>query len=258
LVALSDHARRYADNVGAADLTPFESRVFSQNGEDGVISEILSRAGVTERWFVEFGIGSGHEGNCVLLADAYGWEGLFCEPDPEFFEQLAHKYQHNPRIRTAQVRVAPTNVERIFEQYGVPTDLDVLSIDVDTIDFWIWRAIKHYRPKLVVIEYNASLSPDRAEVFPYDENARWDGTAFYGSSLGAYRRLAAAKGYQLVHTDLCGINAFFVRGDLSAKVGVAAAPIRVANFGLTGMQMPPDPQHRAWQQLDDTTVRDDE
>jgi hypothetical protein len=40
-------------------LTGYEHRVFSQNGEDGVLCELLRRLGVVGRWFVEFGIETG-------------------------------------------------------------------------------------------------------------------------------------------------------------------------------------------------------
>jgi hypothetical protein len=50
------------------DLTRYELRVFSQNGEDGVLAEIMRRLGVSGRNLVEFGIESGAEGNCVFLA----------------------------------------------------------------------------------------------------------------------------------------------------------------------------------------------
>jgi hypothetical protein len=247
--ALPVHAARYSECLGAQDLSPYEFRVFSQNGEDGVIAEILLRIGVTSRWFVEFGIGTGHEGNCVLLADAYGWNGLFCEPDDVTFPKLEFKYSTNPRIRTDQTVVTPENIADVFARNGVHEEMDVLSIDVDTIDYWIWEALEGYRPRLVIVEYNSMLSMDRALVYPKDQNPRWDETAFYGSSLGAFRHLADRKGYQLVHTEMFGVNAFFVRQDLADRVGVETPPMRTSNFWLSGGHMPPDPQQRSWTEL---------
>jgi hypothetical protein len=248
--ALSSHAAAYRGVLGSPDLSTYEAQVFSQNGEDGVIAEILARIGVGERWFVEFGIGTGHQGNCVLLADAYGWSGLFCEPEPDQYAALARKYERTPAVRTAMVAITSANVEDVFRDHGVPEEPDVLSIDVDTIDFWIWKAITSFRSRLVVIEYNSVLSAERALVYPDRSDARWDGTAYYGSSLGALRRLGAEKGYRLVHTDLCGVNAFFVRNDLAGAVGVDVPPLRTANFGFVGATMPPDPLRRAWVDLD--------
>ncbi len=249
LPALHQHAARYASALGAVDLTPYEHRVFSQNGEDGVLAEILRRTGTRSRSFVEFGIGTGHQGNCLLLADVYGWTGLFLEPDEAAFPVLAAKYGPNPRVTVAQAAVTPDNVEALFAAHGVDDDLDVLSIDIDGMDYWVWKAITGYRPRVVVIEYNASLDPARNLVWPPDAGA-WDGTSFYGSSIGALRRLATEKGYGLVHTDLCGVNAFFVRDDLLPAVGVDDPPVRSLNIGLVGATLPPDPQGRRWLDLD--------
>lgn len=246
LSGLARHRDRYAESLGAPDLTPYELRVFSQNGEDGVIGEILRRIGVTNRWFVEFGIGTGHQGNAVLLADAYAWSGLFCEPDASAFPALARKYSSNPLVAAEQVSISPANVEEVFERHGVPLELDLLSIDVDTIDYWIWGALTTYRPRLVVVEYNSTLDMDRVQVFPNDAGHRWDETVFYGSSLGAFISLGRSKGYQLVHTEMNGVNAFFVRGDLADAVGVKSPPKRRPNFGLVGAEMPPDPHQRKW------------
>ena len=111
--------------------------------------------------------------------------------------------------------VTPDNVEELFVQAGVPPEPDVLSIDVDGQDYWIWEAIEACRPRVVVIEYNAVLPPGRQLVQPLGFVDRWDGTDYFGASLDAVCALAERKRYRLVHTDLGAINAFFVRSDLA-------------------------------------------
>ena len=54
--ALRELAGRYRATAEPPDLTAHELRVFSQNGEDGVLGEILARIGVAAGTFVEFGI----------------------------------------------------------------------------------------------------------------------------------------------------------------------------------------------------------
>ncbi len=96
--ALSRLGDRYAAHPGApgtgGDLTWHELRVFSQNGEGGVIEEILRRVGIATRTCVEFGIETRIEGNCMFLAEVLGWEALFMECDPNRFAALASKYRH--------------------------------------------------------------------------------------------------------------------------------------------------------------------
>ena len=144
-LSLSEIGRRLGGDVptgGAVlDLALYELRVFSQNGEDGVLAEIIRRTGAPGRSFVEFGAFDGVENNCALLADVLGWGGLYIEAGDERFAQLQQKYRPNARVVTVQSMVTPANVEALFAEHGVGPEPDVLSIDVDGGDYWIWEAI---------------------------------------------------------------------------------------------------------------------
>jgi hypothetical protein len=242
-LALAELSRRYSGDVpepaaAAGRLTPYEHRVFSQNGEDGVIAELVRRVGAPGRWFVEFGGGLGVDGNCLFLADVLGWDGLFIEPAAEWHAKLAAKYEPNPRVRVLPDPVTPANVEALFERGGVPEEPDVLSIDVDGNDYWIWEAIESYRPRIVVIEYNPALDPGRRLVQRLDPSpGAYDGSDDFGASLGALRALGEGKGYRFVHTDLTGTNAFFVRADLPADPALPDdPPVFAANIWLAGRE----------------------
>ena len=216
------HLRRAHAEISAApaksqrsdELTGYEIRGYSQNGEDGVLAEILRRIGAPTRWFVEFGVESGREGNSIYLADVAGWSGLFIEATPEQFRGLSKKYGAAEHITTIEALVKPENVEELFERGGVPPEPDILSIDVDGADYWIWQAINSYRPRVVVIEYNSLLDADRALVQPPDTGP-WDGTDYFGASIGAIALLGERKGYQMVHAESSGVNALLVRADLA-------------------------------------------
>lgn len=109
--------------------------------------------------------------------------------------------------------VTAANICSLFEKYLVPREFDLLSIDVDGNDYWIWRAIEGYSARVVVIEYNSSISPDESKTIPYDPEFRWDGTNYFGASLLALTKLGRVKGYTLVGCDSRGVNAFFLRDD---------------------------------------------
>ena len=165
--------RAHRAEPGELQPTPahaFELRVFSQNGEDGVLAEILRRVGAPARYFVEFGVESGREGNCVYLADVAGWRGLFMEADEEHVPSCCErKYAAaQDACTTVRARVTPRNVEELFAQAGVPEEPDVVSIDVDGQDYWIWEAIESYRPRVVIVEYNSAIDPRRRLVQPND------------------------------------------------------------------------------------------
>lgn len=249
-LALAELMRRRTGDPGFASLAEAELRVSSQNGEDGVIAEILRRTGVSERpFFIEFGIEDGVEGNCVLLADVLGWEGLFIESDPDGHAAVETKYRWAP-VRTLRAFVTPDNIETLFHDAGVPHEPDVLSIDIDGGDYWVWRALQSFRPRIVVIEYNAGLDPERRLVVPPDSVA-WDRSDYFGASIGALRALGAAKGYRLVHTDLAGINAFFVREDLPGQ-WPARPVVHGPNYYLRSWAHPRDELMRPY--LDDPPV----
>lgn len=241
-LSVSELSRRYQATDGlhrTGALTEFELRCFSQNGEDGVIGEVLARVGKTTPFFVEFGSDRGVQGNCLFLADVLGWEGLFIEANPPRYRSLARKYASQGRVTTMNAMVTPETIEQLFDRADVPQEFAVLSIDVDGQDYWIWQALERYRPCLVVIEYNAALPPDRELVQPLGYPVGWDGSDYFGASLAALCALAARKNYQLVHTELAAVNAFFVRADLATDCFPAEGevPRRLEpNYYLRGLR----------------------
>jgi glycosyltransferase involved in cell wall biosynthesis len=258
-LALSELGRRHAaiasspgQVVGPLGLAPYELRGYSQNGEDGVIAEILRRVGTANRFFVEFGVESGQEGNCVYLADVAAWSGLFMEADGRLYRLLERKYAPRRSILTAEAKVTPQNIERLLQEHEVPAEPDVMSIDVDGQDYWIWEAINAYRPRLLVIEFNSSLDPTRRLVQPREEGG-WDGTEYFGASLGAIRSLGEEKTYRLVHTELAGSNAFLVPAELAEGrfPDPDDVPVRgLPNYYQSGYQHPPDERRRRYLDLD--------
>lgn len=235
-LAVGELARRY--ELSPLDLTAFELKAFSQNGEDGVIEEVLRRIGRGSSTFAEFGIGTGVEGNCVFLAQVLGWRGVFLEGDAASHARLARRYEHVPGVSVVNAYVRPETIDDLLPRSGVDREPAVLSIDVDGNDYYLWEALESVRPRLVVIEYNAALDPRASLVQPYSPGGP-DGTAFFGASLGALEALGARKGYRLVHTELSGVNAFFVRQDLAGDgfLPVGEVPRRPANYYLEDVTM---------------------
>jgi hypothetical protein len=256
--ALAELARRHSGAAvlpSGVDLTRYELGVYSQNGEDGVLAEILRRIGPGRREFVEFGVERGVEGNCVALADVLGWSGLFLEADETNAVSLAWKYRDNQRVRTVNARVTAENVNDLFADNGVSDRPDVVSIDVDGNDLWIWSALARVRPRVVVIEYNANLDHTRPLVQPYDPDWVWPGTDWFGASLGALEVVAERKGYGLVHTELAGVNAFFVRDELMRHFDdVERVPRRSQNYDGRGYGNPVHPGGGRYVELDGAEV----
>jgi hypothetical protein len=246
--AVRELSARYANHT---DLTPSEYRVYSQHGEDGIIAEIARRIGPKfPRSFVEFGAGAGTAGNTIFLADVLGWQGLFIEPAQDDFALLEKKYQANDRVQTACAFVNPGNINDLLRRAAYPDGLGVLSIDVDGNDYYVWRAIEVVEPELVIIEYNGSLPLKKRLVQPLMDEP-WKGTDYFGASLGALVSLGAEKHYFLAHTDLAGLNAFFVHErHRDAFRDLTTIPQRTANYELIGIVHPRDRHAREYIDLD--------
>ncbi len=184
---------------GLENLAAAERKVYSQNGEDGVIEAIFAAIGTTDRFCVEFGVENATECNSANLLEQ-GWTGLLMDPDGT---------SRNPRIAIKNEFITAENINDIFAKHHVPQVFDLLSIDIDGNDYWVWRELRH-QPRVVVIEYNASVPPEFRLVIPYDPKFQWNGSDYFGASLRALTELGDSKGYQLVHCERAGANAFFV------------------------------------------------
>ena len=198
-------------------LSRYEAQVFSQNGEDGIIAEIFSRIGTTNRLFVEIGAGDGIENNTAYLL-LKGWSGFWFDADESNLQSIHGHFAQSikdKRLAVGKEFFAAEAALDVLKSYDVPTEFDLLSLDVDRNTSWIWRSLKPLRPRVVVIEYNASIPPQDDWEIPYDPAKQWDGTVMYGAGLLAMERIGRELGYNLVGCDLSGSNAFFVRDDIA-------------------------------------------
>ena len=118
-------------------------------------------------------------------------------------------------------------ISDVFKELSVPPEFDVLSIDIDGNDYWVWDAIEGFTPRVVVIEYNPQFEPDVNWVMKYNCTATWDGSGYFGASLKSLELLGAKKGYHLVGCDFSGSDVFFVRKELSD--GKFLAPFTAEN-----------------------------
>ncbi len=190
-------------------------KVYSQHDEDGIIEEIFNRIGTTDQHFVEFGVGDGIE-NCTTYCLLKGWTGAWIDGSAECFQSIQRnlrQFLDSKQLKALYSFITSENIESLFRELSVPQQFDLLSIDIDRNDLWVWKAIVSYSPRVVAIEYNASFKQTVSCTIPYNASAIWDGSNFSGASLKALEIVGRQKGYHLVGCNYTGVTAFFVRED---------------------------------------------
>lgn len=196
---------------------------WAQSGEDRKVALIFRLIGVTNRWAVEFGAADGRRKSNTAYFRDHGWSSRLFDVDPL-----------DPEVRQADITAE--NVNTVFAEAGIPRAFDLLSIDIDGNDLWVWKALT-YRPRVVVIEYNPRFGPYKSRTVPYDPDRHWDGTNYYGASVLALRRLGTEKGYDLVASTRS--NLIFVQAGLLPA-------IRPSQVRRTSKFKRPDPAKRKW------------
>ncbi len=247
------------------DLRAAEKSVFSQFGEDGVIEKIFEVIEPGPKFAVEFGAHNGiANSNMRNLVVNHGWSTFQIEGDRGRAADLAQNYRDYPSTKTLQAWVWPGNIEILFEENGVPEDLDLLVIDIDSNDYYVWRVIHDFRPKVVMIESNSFFPPPQRMVIDFHPMNYWDGTYYIGASLQSLYELAKKKGYELIYQMRAGPNALFVDQKYFARFGIednspekvfVPLPPRVANGpdakqGRGGVPWPKGKDKLVWKNLE--------
>ena len=203
-------------------LSPEEKRNLqyqgSQNGEDGVIEEILKRLGITSGWVCEFGAIDGIQISNTFQLVKKGFNAVMIEPLRPQFEKLLETSKEYPNIipfwRVVEHReYLPNHLDQILKETPIPEDFDILSIDVDSYDYQIWEGFKDYNPKIVIIE----ASPYAKGEYIFDKYFERVNNSEYLTTFLSILKLGKSKGY--TYFGMIGGNTFWIRNDLAEKLG---------------------------------------
>lgn len=219
----------------SAFLSQFARSVTSQEGEDGIIEKILEIVPPAHRYCVEIGAYDGKVlSNTWNLIVNHGWRGMMIEGREMLFRSLAQRFsaanleiegRFSDKVALVHQYAAfegARSLDGMLAKARAPKDLDFISIDIDSSDWYLWDSLKVYRPRVVLIEFNATIPND-----VYFVQAR-DFTVNQGCSLLALIELGKRKNYELVATTTD--NAFFVDKALYPAFGIADNDIDSMHF----------------------------
>jgi len=197
-------------------LNSYKRIIYSQWGEDGVLEEIFRRIGTTNKFCVEFGAGNGYElSNTWNLISNHNWNALLLDSNVLFCETWKKILEKIPRVKILNRFIGISgehSLEKVLKASNVSHNFDLLSIDIDSNDYHIFRSIKSYKPRVIIIEHNPTVPPDDSIVQDPNE------TIAFGSSAKANVDLAHEKGYLLVAATQT--NCIFVNKDDFPKLTI--------------------------------------
>lgn len=236
-------ALKYRELYEKGIMVPFEEvqfRSHSQNGEDGILLNVFSLVGTTNKKAVEICAGDGKECNTANLAINHGWHALMAEGDKDKADFARSYYADHPDTFLlppviANEWITADNVNDIIRMNGFEGEIDFLSIDMDGIDYWIWKAIDAVSPRVVMAEIQCVWRCTASVTVPYSpdfhlkdlRDPRYGWAWYAGASLPAFVKLAGQKGYRLIGANRHGFNAVFMRNDVGVDVFAEIDPEEV-------------------------------
>lgn len=202
-------------------LRPAEARmrVYSGTDDDGVLLCIFAALGFRTRVCIDVGSSDGINSNCANFIQNFGFHGLLIDGDRANIERGRAIYRRHPDTLLYQPQfkqsfVTAENINALIKEAGIAGEIDLLSIDIDGNDFWVWKAVNQVQPRVVIIETHVEFGR-RNIVVPYDPLYSYPGKhpQYHGASPTAMIELGRQKKYRLVATNGYGFNFIFVKND---------------------------------------------
>lgn len=221
-LVLMNQYRQMADRGILPHFQDTGFHIYSQTDEDGFLLYIYSLIGATNKKVIEIGSGDGIECNSANLIINHGWNGLFIDGDKISINTAKKIYgflkttKNNPP-KLVNTWITTDSINQLIKDNNFDGKIDLLSIDIDGNDYWIWKAIKCINPRVIMIEYNSYWMEKESVTIPYDPQFQAkiiNGAYYCGASLLAFVSLGKELGYRLVGSNTKQFNAFFVRKDL--------------------------------------------
>jgi len=215
-------------------------RCYSQFDEDGIILYLLSMIGFETHKVVEICCGSGHECMASNLILNHGFKGYLYEGDPqkvhaakEYFSRQKNCYLNEPTITEAWINRETIN--DVLKDSGASGEVDLLSLDIDGNDYYVWEAITEINPRLCVLETHDIIPSDLSLTIKYDPKFYCDASIegpeqdYRSVSLLAMKKLSERKGYRMIGAQRHGFNVFFLRQDIATGLFPAVTVEEIHN-----------------------------
>ena len=202
----------------AIDSTSKVTKDPSDAGEFEAIDTVLKLLEIDSGFCVDIAASNGVSHSSTLPLFRRGWTGLAVELNSRKFSQLAYVYSSFRGVALANVKVTPVNIASLLSAHSIPSEFELLNLDIDSYDLGVLVAMlkNGYRPKVISMEINEKIPPGVAFEVVYHEDLQWREGHFYGCSVTAAHRKLAEQGYKLVGLTFC--NALFIPVELGSNL----------------------------------------
>ena len=200
------------------NLNDVDYKIFSQNGEDGIVDYLLYQLKIEKPKFLEIGVGDNTEANTRFIFERTSPKGLVIDS----IQDLEIKIKKNLAVWRGELNIInksvnSDNIIDILKFNDAMNDLDLFSLDIDGIDYWILNELPNNFSKIAIIEYNPVFGSDMEVSVPNIDN--FDRTKYhysnlcFGMSLKAAIKIMENKNFYFVGSNLFRNNAFFISND---------------------------------------------
>ena len=224
------------DYLNFKSINDAEEKIFSQNGEDGIIDYILEIINVKDPKFVEIGVEDYIESNTRLLYHIRNSQGLIVDQTIDINKLSKNLELWKGRLKVLKKAVTPKNINEIINYENFNKDLDLFSIDIDGLDFWVIKELPTNFAKICIAEYNPLFGSEYEVTVPNIENFNRTNYHYsnlcWGVSLKGLINLMNEKNFVFLGTNNLKNNAFFVNKDYEQlfKKVILEKNIELKNF----------------------------
>lgn len=213
-------ARKHYSKVST--LSDVDYKIFSQNGEDGILDYLLTSLAIENPKFLEIGVGDFTECNTRFIFDRCSAKGTIIDCINNFEEKVKKNVElWKGDLKIINKKINTDNIRDLINNSDCFLNLDVFSLDIDGIDYWILNELPENFSKIVVLEYNPLFGSNLELTVPnlpnFDRSSYHYSNLCFGMSLKAAINLMLKKNFYFVGTNLFKNNAFFVNNKFNKK-----------------------------------------
>ena len=201
-------------NIKSLDELTFKT--FSQNNEDAILEYLILSLKLNNINFVEVGTEDYSESNTRFLYEKYNCKGLIIDNTKNLYDKVSKLLPiWKGRLEIEETLVNANNINYLLKKHSLDNFLDIFSIDIDGIDYWIIKELPENISKIFIAEYNPYFGPKLEVTVPNIDNFNRTKYHFsnlcWGMSLKALINLMMKKNYSFIGSNLLRNNAFFVK-----------------------------------------------